>query len=61
MGGRNQDGNGQERCHCRDGTKADSPLHHFLLKACFIMGRDNVVMAIALRGVCVSLKARVVE
>jgi hypothetical protein len=38
MGGRNQDGNGQERCHCRDGTKADSPLHHFLLKACSSWG-----------------------
>jgi hypothetical protein len=38
MGGRNQDGNGQERRHRRDGTKADSPLHHFLLKACSSWG-----------------------
>jgi hypothetical protein len=32
MGGRNQDGNREERRHRRDGTKADSPLQHFLLQ-----------------------------
>jgi hypothetical protein len=61
MGSRNEDRSREKPRDHRDGTKADSPLHHFLFQTFSSWGRENVVLAIAQRGLCVALEALAAE
>ena len=61
MGGRDEDRNRQQPRDRRDGTNAGSPRHHFLLQTFSSWGRENVVLATALRGLCVALEAPAAE
>jgi hypothetical protein len=55
MGRRNQDRNREKPRDRCDDTKSECPLHHFLLQTFSSLERDNVVLAVALRGFCVAL------